>query len=86
MLRKTGFALALLSLVLAAPAVALARTAPKPARPTIVHHVYDGDEIEGQLVGPDGEWIPAARTKVLPSLIRYRQSFVPEMVGLELDL
>lgn len=86
MLRKTGFALALLSLVVAAPAVALARTAPRPARPVVVHHIYDGDEIEGALVGPDGEWIKAKKTTELPSLLPKRQSFVAEMIGLELDL
>ena len=86
MLRKTGFALALLSLVIAAPAAALARTASKPARPAVVHHVYDGDEIEGVLVGPDGGWIKAKKTTELPSLRPKRQSFVPEMIGLELNL
>jgi hypothetical protein len=87
MIRKTGFALALLSLfVLAVPSVALARKASPVEKARVVHHIYDGDDIEGTLVGPDGVWLDAKRTKVLPTLIKYRQSFVPEMVTLELDL
>lgn len=40
----------------------------------------DGESVSGNLMRPDGEIIDVPRTGRRPSLIRIRESFIPEML------
>ncbi|HEX2571674.1 MAG TPA: hypothetical protein VH877_19090 [Polyangia bacterium] len=49
-----------------------------PARPT--YYDFDGDEVEGRLVGPDQTPIDSLIKKQRKSLVMPRSSFVNEMI------
>ena len=76
--------------LLAGPGVALAQdaggdTIQDPSDPTVVYKketVYDfeDDVVEGSFIRPEGEYLDARRAARHSSLIRIRESFVPEML------
>lgn len=76
--------------LLAGPGAALAQeaggdTVQDPNDPTVVYKketVYDfeDDVVEGSFIRPEGEYLDARRAARHSSLIRIRESFVPEML------
>ena len=65
-------------LLLALPAAAQTRkTLPEPAPKRIT--IDDPDEIDGHRPMGDGELVSARKKVILPSLIKIRENFWPEM-------
>ncbi|MCK6569898.1 hypothetical protein L6V77_02185 [Myxococcota bacterium] len=87
---RSKFVVLLLSIVAVAPASAMAQAAgddvvQDPNDPGVVYKketVYDfeDDVVEGSFIRPEGEYLDARRAARHSSLIRIRESFVPEML------
>jgi len=74
MRRLQGFVIAAV-LAGALPSIASAQQ-PAPQE----FNFEDGESVSGNLMRPDGEVIDVPRTGRRPSLIRIRESFIPEML------
>ena len=55
------------------------RVSKTPTR--IKHYDFAGDELDGELVRPDGDEITGCRGASFTSLIRLRTSFLPEVIA-----
>jgi hypothetical protein len=75
--RSFGFALAL---VLAAGAAWARKPEPKPEAPKAQHFDFDDDQVEAGRTLPQLELIDGRTKSTHESLIRYRTTFVPELV------
>ena len=84
-----------------APPPAAPAAQPKPARggkpaaaapgattaaPRVRNYDFDADFIDGELVRPEGEFLPGRRTAEHGSLIRVRENFIREIVKSAEDL
>jgi len=87
---RSKFVVLLLSIAAVAPASAMAQATgddvvQDPSDPGVVYKketVYDfeDDVVEGSFIRPEGEYLDARRAARHSSLIRIRESFVPEML------
>jgi hypothetical protein len=68
-------------LVLLVATTAWARPRPSPTPPPRAQRMeFDDDEVNGTLLGPEGDPVPGKPPIGHPSLIRVRQTFVPELL------
>ena len=74
---------ACLTLAMAAPSVADAQKAEKPKVKTFD---FSGDDIDGELVKPDGEFVDPRKFASHTNLIRIRKDFIKEIVKSAEDL
>jgi hypothetical protein len=85
------------AVALAAPAAALAQgnqTRAKQAKPAtagqepkkVKNYDFTGDEIDGELVKPDGDFLDTRKFASHTSLIRLRKDFIKEIVKSAEDL
>lgn len=78
---RLALALALASLVAAAPAAAQDRSAQDRSPEQVTHYDFlDGDLVEGGRYDPSGSWIQGTRRRAHRTLIRARAHFIPEML------
>ena len=76
------FKMVLLMMLLAPPAGATLTQKKAPAEPVRaqVHYDFDDDLVEGGVSQPDGSFIDSARPCKRSSLIKIRDSFLPELL------
>lgn len=87
---RSKFVLLLLSIGVAIPAGAMAQEGgdemiQDPNDPGVVYkkettYDFEDDVVEGSFIRPEGEYLDARRAARHSSLIRIRESFVPEML------
>jgi hypothetical protein len=71
------------SAVLVFPTVAAAQGRPAPRRDAPVaprHYDFDNDVVQGTIQAPDGASVDVTRRARMPSLVKVRANFVPEMI------
>ena len=77
-----SFAVAALAISLSAPAFAQQKKADKKAK----SYDFTGDDIDGELVKPDGEFVDTRKFASHTSLIRIRKDFIKEILKSAEDL
>ena len=79
---SVALAVAVFSVSLAAPAVA--QDAPPPKK--VKSYDFSGDDLEGDLIKPDGDFIDTRKFASHTSLIRIRKDFIKEILKSAEDL
>ena len=78
------------AVVLASPLSALAQgkggKAPKEEPKKVKNYDFTGDEIDGELVKPDGDFLDTRKFATHTSLIRLRKDFIKEILKSAEDL
>lgn len=69
---------------LALPTIAAAQN--KEEKPKVKTFDFSGDDIDGELVKPDGEFIDPRKFASYKTLIRIRQDFIKEIIKSAEDL
>ena len=67
-------------------APASAQDKPKEGEKKVKTYDFTGDEIDGELIKPDGDFIDTRGTAEFASLIRIRQDFIKEILKSAEDL
>ena len=84
-MKRTAFATVVLGL-LAFAAPALAQDKGKKDDKKVKTYDFSGDEIDGELVKPDGDFLDTRKFASHTSLIRIRKDFIKEIVKSAEDL
>ena len=88
-MKRTGFACIALAFGLVATAASTANAQQKPDKPEqkkVRTFDFSGDDIDGELVKPDGDFIDPRQFAKHTSLIRVRADFIKEIVKSAEDL
>ena len=81
-----AFALALPTFALPPAAAAQGEPAPPPAPPEVRVYTFEPEDVAGVIRGPEGELETVRLADRLPSLIRVRPDFRPELLQSAADL
>ncbi len=79
-LNRVSFLVAVTAALLAAPAVLAQGANHDDGWVPVKHLEFTADDVNGGLLGPEGELIQAVERAVQPSLIEIRQGFEAEVV------
>jgi hypothetical protein len=84
-MKRTALATLVLGLTFASPAIAQDK-GKNQSRPAAKSYDFSGDEIDGELVKPDGDFLDTRKFASHTSLIRIRKDFIKEIVKSAEDL